>query len=397
MRPVLPLFPLICYALLVNALHSGAAIFGIGDSVRLTRSETLLFKGENFLGAPKGQEFNVLQQDASRGLVYVSFFKADGTQIAVTLPADALEAAPPDAWKDLLRGVEGFGAGRYDDTKRFLLRAAQDPKYRALATSLSARLMSVIGASQSKATLAATMPALRDTAEQLCKQGNYTLGLAVDLGADRLAANVPEAAVPSKIDREDVKRRVATVTLAVATSRQALALHRLSEANKFIKVGLEAEPTRPELKAVEAKVQKDLAEADSRCEDAERMRHFPKGEVHALTALEQGLKLCVDHPGLIKLKRDMQGAVEERTAPPITPALLTASRGKAPAAALEEGRKLYTTRCTECHDLELVDSRSESSWQSAVSGMARRAHINDAQKAQILDYLAVARLAVADK
>src|SRR3954454_19831433 len=115
-------------ALCVETLH--AATFGAGDTVRLTRSETLLFKGENFLGAPKGQEFNVLQQDASRGLVYVSFFKADGTQIAVTLPADALEAAPPDAWKDLVRGVEGFAAGRYDDTKRFLLRAAQDPKYR---------------------------------------------------------------------------------------------------------------------------------------------------------------------------------------------------------------------------------------------------------------------------
>ena len=393
-RVLFPVF--LVFELLVSQSTSWAATFGVGDTVRLTRSETLLFKGENFLGAPKGQEFNVLQQDASRGLVYVGFYKPDGTQIAVTLPADALEASPPDGWTDLLRATEAFGAGRYEETRRFMLRAAQDAKYRVLATGLSGRLLGAVTASQSKVTWLPALQGLRETADQLCKQGNYSLGLAVDQGADRLGARLPDVVAPSKIDREEVAKRVATVTRAVVNCRQALALHRLTEASRHIKAGLEAEPSRPELKAVEAKVQKDLAEADSRCEDAERMRKFPKGEVHALTALEQGLKLCLDHPGLLSLKRDMQGAVEERTAPPITPALLAAARAKSPVAALEEGRKLYTTKCTECHDLEMVDSRSASGWQSAVSGMARRAHINDTQKERILDYLAVARLAVAE-
>jgi hypothetical protein len=329
-------------------------------------------------------------------LVYVGFYKADGTQIAVTLPADALQPSPPDGWSDLLRGTEAFAAGRYEETKRFMLRAAQDAKYKALATGISARLMGAVTASQAKPTLGPALQALRETADQLCKQGNYTLGLAVDQGADRLAARAPEVAAPSKIDREDVTKRATTATRAVVNCRQAMALHRLNEASRHIKAGLEAEPNRPELKAVEAKVQKDLAEANSRCEDADRMRKFPKGEVHALTALEQGLKLCLDHPGLVSLKQEMQGAVEERTAPQITPALLKAANAKGGASALEEGRKLYTTRCTECHDLEMVDSRSASGWQSAVAGMSRRAHINEAQKQQILDYLAAARFAVAD-
>src|SRR5215212_10191204 len=112
-------FPLVLLALAICVETLHAATFGAGDTVRLTRSETLLFKGENFLGAPKGQEFNVLQHDASRGLVYVGFYKPDGTQIAVTLPADALQLSPADGWNDLLRGTEAFAAGRYEETRQF--------------------------------------------------------------------------------------------------------------------------------------------------------------------------------------------------------------------------------------------------------------------------------------
>ena len=52
----------------------------------------------------------MLQQDLAHGLVYVVFYKADGTLIAVTLPADALEATPPDPWNDIVRGADAFGA-----------------------------------------------------------------------------------------------------------------------------------------------------------------------------------------------------------------------------------------------------------------------------------------------
>lgn len=381
-----------CVLAVGKAEVAEAGSFAAGEKVRLTRSETLLFKGENFLGAPKGQEFSVLKDDASRNQVYVGFYKADGSLIAVTLPADALEVTPPDGWSDLLRGAEAFRDGRYEESRKLLVRAAQEPKQRAIATKLANNFTA---AASSGGNSTAALQSLRDLAAELCTGESYSLGLAVDLGADRIAMRVPGAAV-SKIDRDAVTKRATIAILSAAKGRQAAALHRLKEASMHIQEGLEAEPTRPDLLALQGKVTKDLAEAEERWKDADRMRRIPKGEVHALTALERGLKLCVDHPGLMDLKREMQGALEGRTAPQLTAALLTLARATAPMAELEEGRKLYTTRCTECHDLEMVDSRSLGGWEKTVASMARRAHVDGAQQARILAYLAVASRAVND-
>jgi cytochrome c5 len=377
-----------------------AAGFARGDAVRLTRSETLLFKGENFLGAPKGQEFTVLQPDAAKRLVYVAFYKADGTLIAVTLPADALEASPPDAWRDLLRGVESFRDQRYDEARALLARATQDAQQKALATAIPARVnLAVTLAAQAragggKAAFTAALQGLRDTADQLAKLGQLCLALPLDEGGDKLAAGL-EGAPASKLDRDDVAKRVTISNRAVVRARQAIALHRLNEAVKIIDEGLQAEPSRPELKAMAGPVRKDFDEATQRFQDADKMRHFNKGEVHALTAIELGLKLCADHPQLLALKSEMSGAFEERTSPPVTPEFLAAAKVSTPAAALTEGHKLYTTRCTECHDLELIDSRGLSGWQKAVAGMSRRANLTDAQQQRILDYLAAAENSVA--
>jgi hypothetical protein len=379
---------------------SMAANFGRGDVVRLTRSETLLFKGENFLGAPKGQEFTVLQQDAIRKVVYVSFLKADGTQIAVTLPIDALVASPPDGWRDLLRGIESFRDQRYDEARGLFARAAQDPQQKALATTIAARangaatMAAQARAGSGRPAFTAALQALRDTAEQLSKAGQLCLALPLDEGGDRLATGI-EGAPASKLDRDDLAKRVTISNRAVVRARQAAALHRLSEASKIIEEGLQAEPARPELKALQGPVEKDLDEAKQRFKDADKMRHFNKGEVHALTAIEHGLKLCADLPQLVALKKEMSSAFEERTSPPVTPAFLATAKVSTPAAALTEGHKLYTTRCTECHDLELIDSRGMSGWQKTVAGMSRRAGLTDAQQARILDYLAAAQNSVA--
>ncbi len=384
----------------LEARMLAASPFARGDAVRLTRSETLLFKGENFLGAPKGQEFTVLQHDAMKKLVYVAFFKADGTLIAVTLPADALAASPPDGWRDLLRGVEAFRDQRSDEARGLLARAAQDPAQKVLATTLSARINAAVTmAAQARAGsgrpgFTSALQGLRDTAEQLAKQGQFCLALPLDEGGDRLAAGI-EGAPASKLDRDDITKRVTISNRAAARARQAAALHRLNEAVKLIEEGLQAEPERPELKALQGPVQKDLDEALARYKDADKMRHFNKGEVHALTAIEHGLKLCADLPQLVALKKEMSAAFEERTSPPVTPAFLAAAKVSTPASALAEGHKLYTTRCTECHDLELIDSRGMSGWQKAVAGMSRRANLNDAQQARILDYLAAAQNTVA--
>ena len=186
----------------------------------------------------------------------------------------------------------------------------------------------------------------------------------------------------------------AAANRAIARGRQAIALRKLFAATKIIDEGLAAEPARPELKALQARVQKDIANADDKYEAAERLRvHGPKGVVHALSALDDGVRLCADHPKLLALKKEMLSAFEERTSPQVTPAFLAANKSAA-NENLTAGRELYTTRCTECHDLEMLDSRSLDGWQKMVGTMSRRAGLSGPEQARILDYLAAALRAV---
>lgn len=388
-------------------LAGEAAGFSQGDIVRLKRSETLMFNGKNFLGAPKGQEFQVLKHDSVKKQVFVAFLKEDGALIAVSLPADALEASPADGWTDLLSGTEAFRDQRYDQSRRLLARAAQAAEYRSLAASIAARITGATNAvalaksntPQGTQAFAATLQALRELAAQTANAGQLCVALALDEGADRLAAVVPGAqAAPTKLSREDISKRVAISNRAVARCRQAMALRRMVEASKCIEEGLVAEPSRPELKALQARVEKEIKNAEESYEAANRMRRFEKGAIHALTALDRGLKYCADHPRLVALKREMSALFEERTSPRITAALLKATDKEATtAAALEEGRALYVNRCTECHELELLDSRTVSAWRDTVASMARRANLDGAQQARIVEYLAVAQKGMAEE
>ncbi len=356
-----------------------------GELVRATRGEMLQFQGKNFVSAAKGQEFPVLQHDVAHGVVFVPFIKPDGSVIPVTLPPDTLEAVPHDGWLDLSAGLEAFRMGQGDAARQFVAHAAQDEKYKALAAALAPRLQAALTSRS-----AASLQTLRETAAQLETIGHQSLALAIDEGTDRLGG---ASAPPSKVNREELKKRVAISNRAVARTRQAVAMRCLANAGLEIHAGLEAEPARPELKAFQVRVEKDLAEAVEKCADAERMRRLPKGTPHALTALDMGLKICVDLPQLMALKKEMSSAFEEKTAPPVTPAFLTAAGGGDPKI-LAEGHSLYTNRCTECHDLELLDSRTVTSWQKAISGMARRAGVNADQQQRILDYIAAAQKVV---
>jgi hypothetical protein len=165
------------------------------------------------------------------------------------------------------------------------------------------------------------------------------------------------------------------------------------EAKGYIEDGLRAEPARPELKAMQTKVLADIADAEDRYNAAlsNQKRNLPQ----ALLALERGLKTCADLPQLIKLREDLSGALEEKTAPPVTPTFLSIAKTSVPLATLEEGRKLYTTRCTQCHDLEMLDKRTVTAWKSEVAGMARRAKIDDTQQDVIVQYLAAAQVVAA--
>ena len=376
--------------------------FTPGDLVRLSRSETLLFKGENYKPAPKNQEFAVLKYDPAQKVVYVPYYKEDGSAVAVTVPAEALEPVTRDGWGEILRGVEAFRDQRFDETPRALAAAAQDPSLKALAAALQPRFTGFLNAAgvalggkpQAYANLLAGM---RETSVQLDKAGYPSLALALEEGLDKLSARVQAAnsggglvLAGSKLEHEPLRDRARAGTLGVNLGRQAAALHRMLEAKRWVEAGLKAEPARPDLRALMVRVEKDLGDAEDDFKSANSMRKHAGGTVHALSALEHGLKKCVDHPRLQELKKEMESAFEERTSPPVTPALVAASGGGS-AAVLEEARKLYTARCTECHDLELLDSKTMEGWSRAMASMGGRAHLSDVQRGKILQYLAAAQ------
>ena len=382
--------------------HGAARALVVGDPVRVTRSEMLLFQGKNLAGAAKGQEFTLLKHDAAKKQVFVSFMKDDGTLVAATLPDEAVEPGVVRATSVLVRGVEAFRDQRYDEAKRLLTRAALDKQHAALAGALFTRVNGAFGSASlartspaAKQAATTTLQTLRDTAEGLAKAGMTRLALALDEGTDRLGAQVPGLTVPAtKVDRADLTKRAAISQRETMLARQSFALKQLVAASKHVAAGLEAEPAHDELKAMQPLVQKDLEEADTLCKTAKKMQRQPNGAVHALSAIDDGLKLCTDHTDLRELRKTLAAAFEEKTSPQVTPAFVSIAKAGTSAPMLEEGRKLYTVRCTECHDLEMLDGRTLTSLSGMVGSMSRRAGLSDAEKTRILDYIAAAKTVV---
>jgi len=382
--------------------HGAARALVVGDPVRVTRSEMLLFQGKNLAGAAKGQEFTLLKHDPAKKQVFVSFMKDDGTLVAATLPDEAVEPAVVRATSVLVRGVEAFRDQRYDEAKRLLTRAALDKQHAALAGALFTRVNGAFGSASlartspaAKQAATTTLQTLRDTAEGLAKAGMTRLALALDEGTDRLGAQVPGLTVPAtKVDRADLTKRAAISRRETMLARQSFALKQLVAASKHVAAGLEAEPAHDELKAMQPLVQKDLEEADTLCKTAKKMQRQPNGAVHALSAIDDGLKLCTDHTDLRELRKTLAAAFEEKTSPQVTPAFVSIAKAGTSAPMLEEGRKLYTVRCTECHDLEMLDGRTLTSLSGMVGSMSRRAGLSDAEKTRILDYIAAAKTVV---
>lgn len=403
--------------------QSAPIVYGSGDLVRLVRKETLQFNKEPFLAAPKGQEFTVLKHEPGKGPVYLAFVQQEGAVIAVTLPEEALELVNPDGWMLLLRGCQAFRDQRFEDARKLMARAGQDGSYKALAAGVMGRadvlmaaarqVMQVDGdvvlksSPEAFAARLATVLKLftesvaagRELALDLANRGYTSLAVALDEGIDRLAARVcPKREdgtgqveiPPTRLVREEISAKAMKAAFSVVRSRQAMAVRRMVEAKRYIEEGLQAEPARPELKTMQVKVLAEIADAEDRYNAAlsNQKRNLPQ----ALLALERGLKTCADLPQLIKLREDLSGALEEKTAPPVTPAFVSLSKTTTPTAVLEEGRKLYMTRCTQCHDLEMLDSRSPTAWKSEVAGMARRAKVDDAQQNTIVQYLAAAHM-----
>jgi hypothetical protein len=260
----------------------------------------------------------------------------------------------------------------------------------ALAASAAARASAAPAAKQAFAN---TLQILRDTASQLAKAGRIDLALPLDEVIDKLGG---ASAPPSRIDRAELSKRTAAASRTISRVRQTIALRRLFAAAKLLDTALAGDPGNAALKAFQARVRKETERAGEHLENAQRLRFAgQKGVVHALSSLDDGLRLCADHPELLALKKEMLSAFESRTSPQVTPAFLSAAGSSASAREpLAAGRELYTTRCTECHDLEMLDSRSFGGWERIVGSMSRRAGLSAPEQARILDYLAAAVQAV---
>lgn len=80
----------------------------------------------------------------------------------------------------------------------------------------------------------------------------------------------------------------------------------------------------------------------------------------------------------------------ETIAPPVTPALVGASRGAA-AGTLEEGRRIFTGACTACHAADPVTKYSASEWRGIVADMSARTKLSSSREAALLAYLTAVR------
>lgn len=259
--------------------------------------------------------------------------------------------------------------------------------------------LQVLRATAAQKPFVESLAKLRETPMELERLGFSSLALSFDEGLDRVAqsilGSVPEAAAPSasKLDRAQLQARVNRAAFLLVRSRQAMGVKRMVEASGYLKEGLEAEPANPGLKALHAKAEESLKDAEDRYQAASANRSG-RNLQHGLLALERGLKICADYPKLVALKKEMSQAVEAGASPPVNAEFLAAAKSSVAKEKLEEGRTLYMTRCAECHDLEMLDSRSVSGWKSMVSKMAGKAHLKGNQEQLIVEYLTAAKEAV---
>lgn len=408
-----------CLLALVGSVFSSFA-YSPGDLVRASKKDTLNFFGEPLLGVPKGQEFTVLKHQQGSGIVYLAFVQKEGAVVAVTLPESSVEAVPMDGWTLTLRGAQFFREQRFDDAKKLLMEAGKDPSYRRLTQRMIASIDAVGAAARfvmnalaefhssggsdlakvkltnAQQSFASCSLKIREVTAEIDSLGYTSLSYSLDEGLDRLALKALPAAVnpgqvslpPSKLEKENLAARASKAAFSVVRCRQAVAVRRLMEASQYISEGLAAEPARPELKAMQVKVVEDIKDAEGRCDAAQENRK--RNLSQALLSLERAVKLCADHPMVLKLRDEMSGALEAKTAPPVTKEFIAAAKSSASESALVEGHRLYTNRCSQCHDLEMLDSRSVGGWKDEVAGMAGRAKIDAAQQASIVQYITAA-------
>ena len=83
-------------------------------------------------------------------------------------------------------------------------------------------------------------------------------------------------------------------------------------------------------------------------------------------------------------------AALEPVAPPVTPAMVAASRG-ASAETLDAGRRIFSGKCTACHTADPIGKYTAPEWRGIVSDMAHRSKLDPTQQSALLAYIEAAR------
>lgn len=79
--------------------------------------------------------------------------------------------------------------------------------------------------------------------------------------------------------------------------------------------------------------------------------------------------------------------------PEVSPALVANARGDhSDANVLATGRKLFVSRCLECHSLPSATQHSRDEWPHLVNRMSGRANLSASEQAAIVAYLRAASL-----
>jgi mono/diheme cytochrome c family protein len=77
---------------------------------------------------------------------------------------------------------------------------------------------------------------------------------------------------------------------------------------------------------------------------------------------------------------------------PVTAELIRAGAARhADEGTLREGRRLFVSRCIECHSLPVVSDYRASAWPHLVDKMADRADLKSSERNAVVAYILAAR------
>ena len=78
--------------------------------------------------------------------------------------------------------------------------------------------------------------------------------------------------------------------------------------------------------------------------------------------------------------------------PPVTPEMAARNPSKKlTVEQLEHGRRLFASRCIECHTLPPVNAHAESEWPGLIGWMAKRASLKPDEREAVIAYILAAR------